>query len=293
MEYKPLAQLALLLVILSCFVIISAEECPADKDKDWSYDSNLPNGPQHWGEKYPNCNGTSQSPINIITRETVRSGERQRLELHGYDEPITNVSIVNTGFTILVTPQDGVERSITLDGKSYTLSHFHFNWGNATNKGSEDVINGRRHTMEARFIHQNEGKLVTVSGFLKESSSQINSVLYNILSQMDSFQYAGQSFEGEIHLNRSNSHRQGKIYLEDLIDNGCPFYRYEGSMGFPPCDEGITWLICRRHKGVRSNQLNGLYRLYSVPEGTPDADKCHMLNIYRPVQPLNGRKVYR
>ncbi|XP_042910978.1 carbonic anhydrase 1-like isoform X2 [Parasteatoda tepidariorum] len=293
MDYKISAQLALLLVIyFFCFAIGSAEDCPADKDKDWTYNLNLPNGPLHWGEKYPNCNGTSQSPINIITRETVKSGERQRLELHGYDEPIGNVTIENIGSAILVWPQDGVERSVMVDGEKFTLLHVAFHWGNETHKGSEDSINGRKFTISANLIHQNNGKSVSVVAFLEERR-RLNSALYNILSVKEAFQYEGQKFEGEIQLSNRNSHRQGKIYLGDLIDNNCPFYRYEGSLSFPPCDEGLTWMECRKPKTVNRNQMNQLFSLYSVKEGTPDADKCHLLNNYRPAQPLNGRKVYR
>ncbi|XP_015918786.2 carbonic anhydrase 2-like [Parasteatoda tepidariorum] len=266
-----------------------AQECPADRDKPWSYDPNFPNGPSNWSARYPDCNGQSQSPINIDTSKTSKAKGRQNLRLNGYETPINNVEIENNGHTIAITPRDGTRRSLDLDNVNYSLESFHFHWGNLSTKGSEHEINGRKYAMEAHFVHRNDQGEIAVVGVFFEENYRKNPTLDTILSVMDEYLYEDETFEGTITqwwLFRRN------IYLENLVDNGCSYYRYNGSLTTPPCSENVTWLVCKPIKYVKRSQMRQLYSLYSVRRGTDNEDKCHLINNYRPIQPLNGRKVY-
>ncbi|XP_015918775.3 carbonic anhydrase 1-like [Parasteatoda tepidariorum] len=293
MKLKDLMHLTFSLIILTFCFTISTAECPADNDKDWSYDNSSSNGPDSWGQKYPKCNGNSQSPINIVSSQTVNSGTRQILMLSGYENPVGKLNISNDGHFLDVKILDGVERSVTIDDKKYSLSNFHFHWGSSTDMGSEHELNGNKYTMEVHLVHRDsDGNIVVIAGFLSESGNQLNSAIDNLLYVKPAYEYKGEHYEGEIQRPETDPRRQGKIYLDDLINERCRYYRYSGSMAFPPCNEGVTWLICRQDNQVKTNQVNELLSLYSVSRGTPNEDQCHLINIDRPVQPLNERKIY-
>ncbi|XP_015914113.1 carbonic anhydrase 2-like [Parasteatoda tepidariorum] len=276
--------------IISCLHIsrISAQECPADRYKQWAYNPYYPNGPLNWKDTYYNCKGKSQSPINIITSIVNRGKGRQYLKLRGYEIPLTNVKIENKGYTIEITPRDGIKRSIDLDNVRYNLKSFHFHWGNLQTEGSEHKINGRQYAMEVHFVHKNDQGKLAVVGVLFQESNVKNLALDVILSARDEYLYKDETFEGTIR----QKGKMAKIYLEDLVDNGCSLYRYSGSLTTPPCTENVTWLVCKAIKYVKRSQMRKLFLLYSVRRGTGNKETCILINNHRNIQPLNGRIIY-
>ncbi len=63
------------------------------------------------------------------------------------------------------------------------------------------------------------------------------------------------------------------------------FYRYEGSLTTPPCSEVVEWTVFRQPLYLSSEQ-------YLQFVGGKNPDGSPMINTFRPVQPLNGRKVF-
>ncbi|XP_042910976.1 carbonic anhydrase 3-like [Parasteatoda tepidariorum] len=96
-------QLMILITVFWCIISslhisrTSAQDCPADKDKSWSYNPNFSNGPSHWSELYPNCKGKSQSPISIVTEHVSNRKDHLKWELNGYQIPLYNMKIENNG----------------------------------------------------------------------------------------------------------------------------------------------------------------------------------------------------
>ena len=64
------------------------------------------------------------------------------------------------------------------------------------------------------------------------------------------------------------------------------FYRYEGSLTTPGCFEIVTWSVLEETQTVSEKQLQNLRSILDS-EGVP------MGNNFRPVQPLNGRRVVK
>ncbi|GBN55048.1 hypothetical protein AVEN_161786-1 [Araneus ventricosus] len=71
-------------------------DCAVDDTEPWSYHGKT-NGPSAWGETYPSCYGSNQSPIAIKTGETVIDADAGKLEMKNYGIPITKATIINNG----------------------------------------------------------------------------------------------------------------------------------------------------------------------------------------------------
>ncbi|XP_072356730.1 putative carbonic anhydrase 5 [Scyliorhinus torazame] len=60
-----------------------------------------------------------------------------------------------------------------------------------------------------------------------------------------------------------------------------PFYRYEGSLTTPPCTENVVWIVVKNPMSVSLSQYKAFVKSMSWDSYS-----------YRPLQPLNGRKVF-
>nr|XP_042912234.1 putative carbonic anhydrase 3 [Parasteatoda tepidariorum] len=261
----------------------SAQDCPADKDKSWSYNPNFSNGPSHWSELYPNCKGKSQSPINIVIEHVSNQKGHQILKLNGYNIHLYGSRIENNGHTIVLTPIDGIKRSLDLDNVKYNLESLHFHWGNLTTEGSEHKFDNWSTVMEGHFVHRNDkGEIAVVGVRFRVVHKQNLRALDRILSVRDQYLYKDEEYEGYI----------DQLSLNDFVRNGSKVYRYNGSLTTPPCTENVTWLMTTPSKYIGKSQMEGFFSLYSVKRFTKDIEKCHLINNFRPIQPLNGRKVF-
>ncbi|CAC5377553.1 CA [Mytilus coruscus] len=65
------------------------------------------------------------------------------------------------------------------------------------------------------------------------------------------------------------------------------YYRYKGSLTTPPCYESVTWTMFEETIPISENQLR-LFR--NLKENKPNHK---IVNNFRPVQQLNGRRVSR
>jgi carbonic anhydrase len=163
----------------------------------------------------------------------------------------------------------------------------HFHWGEDSQHGSEHTIDGKQFPLELHLVHHKE-----------EYGSLSNATNYK-----DGVVVVGVFF----HLQHSNN-----PYLKDIIDlvekvkeeetmtytgtkkispnTLLPFIRtfaeYQGSLTTPPCSQAVDWHVLLNSVGISQAQLNAFHEINTEP-GTP------LKKNYRPVQPLNGRKVYK
>jgi carbonic anhydrase len=103
----------------------------------WDY-SKL--GPDVWGKYFPDCNGDTQSPINIKTECTVQKPfESFSLSPNFYDK--MNFTLRNDGHTITSTNNGPI---VTLTGGdlngNFVFKNFHLHWGPDENVGSEHQV---------------------------------------------------------------------------------------------------------------------------------------------------------
>ncbi|XP_054718230.1 carbonic anhydrase 2-like [Uloborus diversus] len=253
-------------------------DCPNDAQEPWSYDGL--NGPPYWGETYPDCYKDSQSPIAINPREVQQDPNLEQLSFTNYDKPITKAKVVNNGHTVQITPEDGVQRTIRANGDTFSLAQFHFHWGDIYYRGSEHTLNNMRYAMELHLVHANSRNELAVVGVFMQELQMDNRALKPIVDSLSNVKYKN-----------DNTELPSGLVLNSLLPrNSGSFFRYNGSLTTPACSEGVTWSVLRSPISIGKNQITLFRKLNSADNSEENAD-CKLVNNFRPVQPLNGRKV--
>ena len=217
-------------------------------------------GPENWahlcGSDWLDCDGNSQSPINIITSIVEENESLSEIQNYFSDNSTT---ILNNGHTLQFDYDNGSYSK--LNGIYYDLKQFHFH------TGSEHTINGTRYPMEVHLVHQDpiSGNLAVI-GILFEEGDK-NNLLENFTSVLP-------IHEDETYVSTFSYN------ILDLInddDDELEYYTYSGSLTTPPCSEIVTWYLIKEPIEASKTQLA--------------AFKNIMNHNYRPVTPLNNRVV--
>ena len=141
--------------------------------------------------------------------------------------------------------------TITLHGEEFTLLQFHFHGK------SEHTVDGKRYDMVAHLVHQNPKtkQLAVVAVFFEEGKN--DAILDNILGNIG----------GEIRMDP-----------QDLLpEDTAHYYHYVGSLTTPPCSENVQWYVLKQPAPASKEQITAFRKFY--------------VDNFRPVQPLNDRKV--
>lgn len=275
------------LIVLSVYGVAAASE--------WSYSGS--HGPAHWKEYYPTCGGNSQSPINIISADAVLSEDLGAFTFVGYDTPLASGQMSNNGHSIKVVAQAS-EGQFKLSGGNlsevYILAQFHFHFGSKSSQGSEHQIDGKSVPLEAHFVHYRSdlgsvgnalsdpaGLAVLAVNFEEKSSDNAN--LDPIIDMLRKIAYKDDSIE----LDTSS------LSLKSLMSSDQDsYFRYQGSLTTPSCSEAVVWSVFSTPSFISQAQLE---KFRSVQLSTVNASQTpenSMQDNFRPVQPLNGRRVY-
>ncbi|XP_066486475.1 carbonic anhydrase 4-like [Tiliqua scincoides] len=263
--------------------------CVSSHEK-WCYD--LPScGPETWGS-LGSCSGSRQSPINIITSNTLPNSCLGPINFVGYDNRNLQKSLTNTGHYPEVEMWPGA--TIFGDGlpAEYYLKSYHFHFGTYCTPGSEHTINGKRYSMELHIVHTKnnmsmeeakkdpDGVAVLAFFIQKSKSAQVlpgwntlGNLMKDIPQQNDSVKLNGEFSPG------------GLLSREGLSQ----YYRYRGSLTTPNCSQSAIWTVFSEPIQVPQEVVQlfttSLY-FTTIKEGR------RMQNNFRPVQPLNDRKVF-
>ncbi|XP_006880574.1 PREDICTED: carbonic anhydrase 1 [Elephantulus edwardii] len=253
---------------------------------DWGYDG--PNGPEHWGTKYPIANGNNQSPIDIKTSDVKHDTTMKPISV-SYD-PATAKEIINVGHSFHVTYEDKDNRSVVKGGplsEIYRLGQFHFHWGSANDHGSEHTVDGTKFSGEFHIVHWNSAKyssfaeaasqpdgLAIIGAFLKVGEA--NPILQKVLNSLSAIKTKGKRAPFT------------NFDPSTLLPSSLDYWTYFGSLTHPPLYESVTWIICKETINVSSEQLAQFRSLLSNAEGENAVPIKHN---HRLPQPLKGRTV--
>lgn len=266
----------------------------------WCYETQDPKcGPLHWKDVSKSCGGESQSPIDIDRRKTRRDGYLDEISFEGYDQaPPGRWRLMNDGHTVIMS-LDGASTAeqinITKGGLQdiYRGLQFHFHWGDRNRNGSEHTIDGRRYPMELHLVHINT-KYKTVSEAKGHPNGiAVLSFLFKV-SETDNTNY-NTIVAGLKNISRADDYVDlaSTFSLSNLlprVDLLSKYYRYKGSLTTPGCEEVVTWTIFEEQIPISKTQLSAFVdTIYYKPIGTA---LLKMANNFRPLQPLNSRKVY-
>ncbi|XP_035846960.1 carbonic anhydrase 4a isoform X2 [Sander lucioperca] len=259
---------------------------------DWCYQSQFTcdhqcNTPDKWNLAHSDCGGKYQSPINIVTRKTLKDERLTPFEFNNYQQ-IFRDTIKNNGHSVKV----GVPHLSTISGgglpTTYKAVQFHMHWGKHGGPGSEHTIDGEQYPMELHIVHMkhhytdlttalSDPEGVAVLGFFYERSNSANRKYDPITNALRS-----------ITITNSNTSLPS-ISLAQLIpaeQNLTSFYRYKGSLTTPGCTEAVIWTVFENTIPLSMDQLR-VFSDLQFHDGKP------MVGNFRPVQPLNGRQVFR
>lgn len=221
----------------------------------WSYQG--AKGPDHWGQldpDYATCaSGKRQSPIDI------RGTQKVRLPALQFAYKSGPVDIINNGYTAVrvdYTPGNG--NVLTIGGKRYELTQFHFH------HPGEEWVNGKPSDMVIHLMHKAaDGEIVGVAVLLKEGKA--NATVAQLWPHMP--QRAGKD------------HVVPGLAVDPtgLLPKEMGYYRYDGSISAPPCNEPVTWFVLKTPVEISAEEIAAFAKLYP--------------HDVRPIQPMNGRIV--
>jgi len=255
----------------------------------WNYDlMDSENGPYYWGATC--SSGKRQSPIDFPDSGLERS-ILPKLEFEHYDTAPESIAISNNGHTakITFTMASGGDPPLMSGGglqTSYRLAQIHFHWGSLDNTGSEHMVANRSFPLEMHLVHY-KNEYHDIMAALTDGAENSLAVLgvFFKLSEQDNPSLApiidGLKAIHDYHQKTSiSAFPMESILPEDLSR----FYRYNGSLTTPDCNEIVTWTVVQNPVDISLEQLKQFRQLNDKP-GNPLVDN------YRPVQKINSRRV--
>ncbi|XP_033466762.1 uncharacterized protein LOC117246865 [Epinephelus lanceolatus] len=270
-----------LLSFLLCLSLVASVKCAAGGD--WCY-GGCEHTPSHWGDiSGAFCGGQRQSPVNIIPSLAQTDPQLHNFTFVNFSSPHTLKSITNTGKTVkCILEENQVEVSGGGLNGTYSTVQFHFHWGDTEHHpGSEHMIDGHRYPMEMHIVSLKKGfsvedatahpEGIAVLGFFMNATED-----GDMLGPWGNFtSLLTRTISSEIEINYT-------ISIDDLIENVnlTKFYRYKGSLTTPNCNEAVMWTVFQEPININKKLL----------ERFPA--KAGYTNVYRPTQPLNGRRVF-
>lgn len=252
--------------------------------EDFGYDGII--GPLHWGERYRECTGKHQSPINInILR--VKEVLLPDIEWVGFDDSIDDVHVSNNGHTVLIEVENEPHPRIRggpLDS-DYIFSQMHFHWGDNDTFGSEDKINHRSFPMELHMVFYKEEY-----GSVKEAINHPDGLsVLAFFYELDRHQHPAYDDITKALGNVTDPHSSVVMQHPFSFLNILPYdlrryFTYKGSLTTPPCSEVVIWLDFEQPVRLASAQIEAFRELRSA--------HGKIRHNFRPIQPIGDRTVF-
>ncbi|XP_059617258.1 carbonic anhydrase-like [Phlebotomus argentipes] len=253
-------------------------------DNNYGYrpDSEYP--PEAWVEKWPECGGTRQSPINLALPACEKDYgpplQSVFFKKHPHTTTIRNLGhTVQYSFSYIGTPP--ILTGGFLDAE-YLFAQLHFHFGSSDYSGSEHSLNSVTYPMEMHLVFYN-----AIYNDTQEASQHADGLLvlglfFQVLEKTPNQRFAlylsDVPTDGtEIRIENPRSHR-----LFDFVGSMDFHYAtYEGSLTTPPCSEAVTWILSTRPREISRQDLD-TFRALQGYEGP-------MMDNFRPIQSINGR----
>nr|XP_057918507.1 uncharacterized protein LOC131109947 isoform X2 [Doryrhamphus excisus]XP_057918508.1 uncharacterized protein LOC131109947 isoform X2 [Doryrhamphus excisus] len=273
---------------------------------EWCYDDHCEFSPSKWSLlPDSHCDGERQSPINIEAQKAVEDEHLDGFSFTKFDDKHVIKYITNTGHTVKCVLNEGmVEVSGGGLGHVYSTLQLHFHWGSSSQGGSEHTMDSKRFHMEVHIVNKRkdltlEEAVITpnglaVMGFLIEaavpdrSSSATESDDSHDTSDDSDSDSATEAWKklsvylAAIQSVGSRVEVTKELSLAELLGDMdfTSYYRYNGSLTTPSCNEAVVWTVFKKTVKVDQSQLSMF----------PNWTGYH--NVFRPTQALHGRTIY-
>lgn len=208
------------------------------------------------------CNGTGQSPINIVNASTTKCSTT-KFTISFWDG-MTYVSPITAEPSSLFSEfPSSVLSIVDADGDllEYTSIQYHIH------RGAEHRVEGVQAALELHLVHKlspyfDDPRNYAVVGLLFYLDESLVTNLFDVVDFT------------------TPQRKNFKTILSPFI-TGQNVYHYRGSLTTPTCGEIVNWYVVKQQYPIRQAQLDKLVTILN--NGEPSA---------RDVQPLNNRTVW-
>ncbi|CAB1326581.1 unnamed protein product, partial [Coregonus sp. 'balchen'] len=238
-----------------------------------------------------NCNGSRQSPINIVSASARGDATLTTFTFTKYGDITTMKNIKNTGRTVELT--SGVQITGGALSEAYDSLQFHLHWGNGTSvPGSEHTVDGIRYPMELHIVNAksshngNTTTAVTDGTGLAALGFFIEAIPGNVTGSPAAWKTLT-SYLANITLKDEYVNITHAISLDELLEgvDRTKYYRYHGSLTTPNCNEAVVWTVFKDPIKV-SQDLIDIFSTTVRIEHNSTSDL--MTNTFRNIQTVNG-----
>ncbi|XP_076593767.1 carbonic anhydrase 14 isoform X4 [Chaetodon auriga] len=277
-----------ILLMPLCFQWTAA---PAPEEVTWTYTGLV--GQSEWSQYFPDCGGTSQSPVDVVSTQTKYDPSLIPLTPLGYSQHgNTPFTLYNNGHTAVIE----LPEWMGLAGLPwfFTAVQMHLHWGSGgpSHGGSEHTINGQSADAELHVVHYNSELYPNMStamtqrdglavlGILIVTGEETNPAFNSILNYLNRIRHADQKVSIPA------------FDVQSLLPKDLErYYRYNGSLTTPPCYQSVIWTLLHERVQISKAQLLKMETiLYSSK--AEEADRMLLQDNYRATQPLNHRVVF-
>ena len=218
-----------------------------------------------WGNQYPNCSASEQSPINIETENLIQC--KSLCEVKFLYKKNTQCK-VNYANSLLKFIHDK-DSFIDFKGVTYELKYF------TVHTPSLHTIDGESYDMEICFVHSMDG-----------DNDVDNGVIISCLYQRGVHHGPTEQFFNEIindiPIDEIAYNKRIEVSEEWgtnlLLPKSQAFYSYIGSLPYPPCTEKYTYLV--------------MTEIGNIGPSTLELIKNSLGKTTRRVKPLNDREIF-
>ncbi|KFO31849.1 Carbonic anhydrase 5A, mitochondrial [Fukomys damarensis] len=245
-------------------------------------------GHPRWTGQVSVPGGSRQSPINIQQRDSIYDPQLPPLRV-SYNAASCRC-VRNTGYFCQVEFDEAAKDSGVSGGpleNHYRLKQFHFHWGAGDARGSEHTVDYHAFPAELHLVHWNPAVYPSYrEAVLGEKGLAVVAVFLQLGAPHQALQQLADVLP-EI------KHKDAQVALGPfnpscLLPACQDYWTYAGSLTTPPLAESVTWIIHKKPIEVAPSQLSAFRTLlFSAPGEEEEA----MVNNYRPLQPLQDRKV--
>ncbi|XP_029383233.1 carbonic anhydrase XVb [Echeneis naucrates] len=234
------------------------------------------------------CNGSKQSPINIVTADATADANLTAFTFTNYDNVSVMDEIKNTGKTVRVSFRSGSSVSGGNLPEAYDGLQFHLHWGNGSSvPGSEHTVNGKRYPMELHIVNIKSSLNGNITQALADPTGL--AALGFFIEVMPDATAQPESWKNLTNYLTSISNKDEAVSLvpafslDDLLHgvDRTKYYRYYGSLTTPTCDEVIIWTVFKEPIKVSKDLID----LFSTTLRISNSSSPLMTNVYRNVQP--------
>ncbi|XP_031333457.1 putative carbonic anhydrase 3 isoform X2 [Photinus pyralis] len=224
--------------------------------------------------------GKRQSPINLDSN-IARDQSFAKFHFSNFDKGY-RATAINNGHSVVLTLDATASRPKVSGGglsKEYTTDHLHFHWQ------AEHTVNRHRYPLEAHIVNF-ASEYKNMSNAVKfEDGIAVLGVLYDMSPDDDIELQALTDILDEVENNQISFHVNKEIQLRSFLPRDVAgFFRYDGSLTTPGCDESVTWTVFTNTLPISHNQIKRFEAIKS--------ESGKVTENFRALQKLGNRTLY-